>query len=125
MLVAVVINYIVVTTGQTRRDRVGVVTVGHIPRELSWFVYYFLQVGGSVKNTVTSIQYWLSPIPEGGLEIPIQMTFSYTSKPLLQKMKLFAKSQLVKMDQFFRLEDDQENLDDDETEDIILDIDGD
>ena len=73
----------------TRRDRIGAVTVGHIPRELSWFVDYFLQVGGSVTTTVASIQYRLSPIPEGGLEIPIQMVFSHTSKPLMEKMKLF------------------------------------
>ena len=29
----------------TRRNRIGAVTVGHIPREPSWFVYYFLQEG--------------------------------------------------------------------------------
>ena len=73
----------------TRRDRIGAATVGHIPRKLSWFVYYFLQVGGSVTSTVASIQYRLSPIPEGGLEIPIQMTLSHSSKPLMEKMKLF------------------------------------
>ena len=40
-------------------------------------------------------------------------------------MKLFVKSQLVKMDQVFRLEDAEENPDDDKTKDIILDDHGD
>ena len=98
----------------TRRDRIDAVTVGHTPRELSWFVYYCF--------TVANIQYRVSPIPEGGgggggwgwLEIPIQMTFSHTSKPIVEKMKLLVKSQLVKTDQVFCLEDDEENPDDDE-----------
>ena len=60
-----------------------------------------------------------------GLEIQIQMTFSNTSKPIVEKTNLFVEFQLVKMDEVFRLEDDEENPDDNETEDIILDDDGD
>ena len=67
----------------------------------------------------------MSPIPEWELEIPIQMTFSHTSKVIVEKVKLFVESQLVKMDQVFRLECDEENPDDDETKDIIFDDDGD
>ena len=67
----------------------------------------------------------MSPIPEGGLEIPIQMTFSYTSKPIVEKMKLLVESQLVKIDRVFRLEYYEENSDDHETKDTILDDDGD
>ena len=78
----------------TQRDRIGAVTVGHIPGKLSWFVYYFMQEVGSVAGKVASIQYRGSPIPEGGLEIPIQMTFSHTSKPTLEKMKLIVESQV-------------------------------
>ena len=40
-------------------------------------------------------------------------------------MKLFVESQLVKMDQVFRLEDAEENPDDNKTKDIILDDHGD
>ena len=54
-----------------RIDRIGDVTVGHIPRELSRYVYFFLHEGGSVTGTVASINPRVSPIPEGGLEIPI------------------------------------------------------
>ena len=73
----------------TWRDRIGAVTVGHIPCELLQFVYYFLQEGGSITGTVASIQYRVSPIPEEGLEIPNEVAFSHTSKPILEKMKLF------------------------------------
>ena len=66
----------------------------------------------------------MSPIPEGELEIPIQMTFRHTSKAVVEKMKLFVESQLVKLDQVFRIEDDEQNPDDDETKDV-LDNDGD
>ena len=78
----------------TQRNKIGAVTVGHIPGKLSPFVYYFMQEKGSVAGTVASIQYRVSPIPEGGLEIPIQMTFSHTSKPILEKMKLIVESQV-------------------------------
>ena len=44
-----------------------------------------MQEGGSVTGTVASIQYRVSTIPEKGLEIPIQMTFSHTSKPIMEK----------------------------------------
>ena len=43
----------------------------------------------------------------------------------MEKMKLFVESQLVKMNQMFHLEDHEENPDDNETEDIILNGDGD
>ena len=69
----------------TRPDRVGAVTVGHIPREISRYVHYFLHEGGSVTGIVTDVHHRLSPIPEGGLEIPIHMAFSIRSKAILKK----------------------------------------
>ena len=50
------------------------------------------------EGTVASIQYRVSSIPVRRLEIPIQITFSHTSKPIVEKMKLFVESQFVKMD---------------------------
>ena len=109
----------------TQQDRIGVVIVDHIPCKLLQSVYHFLQEGGFVTGTSASIQYQVSPIREGELEIPIQMTFSDTSKLVVEKIKLFVKFQSVKIDQVFRLEVDEENPDDVETKDIILDDDGD
>lgn len=109
----------------TQRDRIGGVTVGHIACKRSGFVYYVLQEGDSVTGTVASLQYQVSRIPDVGLEIPIQMTFTHSSKPIIGKMKLYVEFHLMKMEQEFCLENDEENPDDDETKDIIFYDDGD
>lgn len=108
----------------TQRDRIGGVTVGHIACKRSGFVYYVLQEGDSVTGTVASLQYQVSRIPDVGLEIPIQMTFTHSSKPIIGKMKLYVEFHLMKMEQEFCLENDEENPDD-ETKDIIFYDDGD
>ena len=53
------------------------------------------------------------------------MLYSAQGTPIVEKMKLFVESQLVKMNQEFCLKDDEENPEDDKTKDIILDDDGD
>ena len=58
----------------------GPVTVGHVPRELSRFISYFIQEGGSVTGTVANPKPKISPIPEGGLEVPILMHFTHENK---------------------------------------------
>lgn len=110
-----------------RIDRIGPVTVGHIPRELSRFVHYFLHEGGVVTGIVASTEHRVSPIPEGGLEIPIQMTFSHKSKRIANKMKTFVDNQIVKMAETFRMDDEENNdeeNDGDEVEDVIMHDDG-
>ena len=107
-----------------RIDRIGPVTVGHIPRELSRFVHYFLHEGGSITGIVVSTQHRVSPIPEGGLEIPIQMTFSHRSKHITNKMKTLVDTQVAKMAETFRMDDERDDDDDDEVEDIVMHDDG-
>ena len=52
-------------------------TVGRIPREISRHVYFFIKSeGGSVNGTLISTKYRTSPIPAGGLDIPLLLTFS-------------------------------------------------
>lgn len=48
--------------------------VGHIPREISRYTYYFIKHGGSVSATVQSTQRRKSPIEQGRLEILIEVT---------------------------------------------------
>ena len=43
--------------------------VGHIPREISRLLWYFLNYGGKVDAKVHSERHRRSPIPSGGLEI--------------------------------------------------------
>ena len=62
-------------------DRIGPVTVGHIPREISQYVFYFSQEGGTTTGTVKGIVPKISPIPEGGLEIPLLLHFSNPKTP--------------------------------------------
>ena len=70
-----------------RVDRIGPVTVGHVPRELSRFIFYFIQEGGSVTGTVASTTPRISPIPEGGLEVPISMHFTHENTAISSKWK--------------------------------------
>ena len=96
----------------------GVVTVGHIPREITRYVHYFLLKGGSVTGIVADVRHRLFPIPEGGLEIPIDRTFSICSKAILEKMKI-VEAQITKMGEVLTFEDD-EYADDEEIEEIIV-----
>ena len=51
------------------------VVVGHVPLEISRFVYFFLERGGSIEAKVYQTKCEVSPIPKGGLEIITQVTF--------------------------------------------------
>ena len=48
-------------------------TVGHIPREISRFCYYFIKYGGTLEARVRDMRYRRSPIHCGSLEIPITL----------------------------------------------------
>ena len=50
--------------------------VGHVPRELSRAVWYFLDLGGKAIGNVFERKYYPSPIPRGGLEIILKVKFS-------------------------------------------------
>ena len=68
-------------------------TVGHIPREISRHVYYFIKTeGGSVTGTVISTKHRPSPIPSGGLEIPLLLKFSCSQQKTFEKMKTFIQT---------------------------------
>ena len=51
------------------------ITVGHIPRELSRFFWFFIKRGGSINGFVKSVAHRKSPIAEGGLEVPLKLAF--------------------------------------------------
>ena len=51
-------------------------TVGHIPREISRHCFYFIKEGGSISGHLLSTNYKVSPIPAGGLEVPLLLTFT-------------------------------------------------
>ena len=95
--------------------------VGHIPQEISRFVYFFLQHGGSVEGVVHNEKYRPSPIPKGGLEIILVATFKieYTKGQYLTRMK-----ELVEKNYDLTLEgidkDNGQSEDDDDDDCIML-----
>ena len=65
-------------------------TVGHAPREISRYIYFFIKKeNGTITGNVKSLNCKLSPIPSGGLEIPLQLTFSCPVEWVRDKMKDF------------------------------------
>ena len=57
------------------------ITEGHIPHEISRDVHFFIKTkGGKVTGHVKPLTYRPSPIPSGGLEIPLQLTFTCGDK---------------------------------------------
>ena len=67
-------------------------TVGHIPREISRHCYYFIKEGGSISGHLLSINYKVSPIPAGGLEVPLLLTFSVKEDRIYSLMKDFVNN---------------------------------
>ena len=71
---------------------IGWKTVGHIPREISRYVYFFIKKEeGKVYGTLKSLKYKASPIPSGGLEVPLMLTFECNDKWVSDKMNEFVK----------------------------------
>ena len=87
-----------------RVDRIGLVTVVHVPRELSRFIFYFIQEGGSVSGTVASTTPRLSPIPEGRLDVPILMHCTHENKAISSKIEILVRKQVEKMKKSFDVE---------------------
>ena len=89
-------------------------TVGHIPREISRHVYFFLkEENGNIDGTVKSFEYRLSPIPAGGLEIPLTLNFKSPRYITHLKMKEFL-STLYSYDYNGNKEDENESSSDEE-----------
>ena len=84
-----------------RVDRIGPLTVGHVPRELSFFYFLFHSRGRLIYWTVVRITPKISPIPEGGLEVPILMHFTHENKAIFSKMEILVRKQVAHMKKTF------------------------
>ena len=51
--------------------------VGHVPRELSRYVWFALEHGASIHGKVKSEMHRPSPLLQGGLEIPVTVTVEW------------------------------------------------
>ena len=71
----------------------SLITVRHIPHEISRHVHFFIKTeGGKAIGHVNSFIHRPLPIPSGGLEIQLQLTFTCGNKLALDLMNGFVKS---------------------------------
>ena len=99
----------------TRVDKIGPVTVGHIPCEISRF---FLHEQGAISGTVVDTEPRISPVPERGLEIKLLLNFTRPVERILNKMKELVVKQLSRLEGTFQLSSGNEE---DENEDNTYD----
>ena len=62
-------------------------TIGHLPKEISRFCWYFLQNDGEILSTVTGDKR-RSSLAQGGLEIPCKLKFIGKRKHIKKLKKL-------------------------------------
>ena len=66
------------------------VTVGHVPLEISKICHYFITHGGEISGTVEDSKPRRSPIPSGGLVVKLSLTFK-SRGDLIDKLKLLLR----------------------------------
>ena len=107
---------------QSNRRRLAMYDiVGHIPREISRFCYYFLNYGGSLQARVRDTHHRRSPIPKGGLEIPILLIIKKNAADfhVFEKMKELVEEYYMEPEKIAKTASQQEI----ETRDEQIDLD--
>ena len=67
-------------------------TVVHIPREIWRLAIFFLKEGVDITGHLICTNYKVSPIPTGGLEVLLLLTFSVKSERIFELIKSFANN---------------------------------
>ena len=82
--------------------------VGYIPREISRFCHYFVNYGGAFEAKVQETKYRPSPIPSGGLEIPILLIIKKgeSSSEVFEKMEIKVNEMYIEPDKIKRTNND-------------------
>ena len=57
-----------------------------------------------LTGTVASTTSRISPIPKGGLEVPISMHFTHENKAISSKMEILVRKQVEKLKEIFDVE---------------------
>ena len=65
------------------------VNCGTYSNEISRHCYFFLKEDGNITGHLICTNYKVSPIPAGGLEVPLLLTFSVKSERIFELMKSF------------------------------------
>ena len=66
-------------------------TVGHIPKKISCHCYFFREGGGNITEHLISTTSEVSPIPAGGLEVPLLLRISVKSERIFKLIKIFCQ----------------------------------
>ena len=74
------------------QGRAGRVTVGHVPRELSRYIWHALLWGCEFKASVKNPHYRPSPLMQGGLEIEIEVEVYWGDEEKCNKLKEYLAS---------------------------------
>ena len=92
----------------TMNGKIGLIVVGHVPRELSRYVWYSIQEGAKYDGKVHKKTPMVSPLLQGGLEIPIKVTVTWNEPEKLSI--LVAKVQAVEYPLIGEYVDDLKNF---------------
>ena len=65
------------------------VNCGTYSNEISRHCYFFLKEDGNITGHLICTNYKVSPIPAGGLEVPLLITFSVKSERIFELIKSF------------------------------------
>ena len=79
--------------------------VGHVPREIAWYIWFALQKGATLSATVVDSKPRKSHLVQGGLKILIVMTVFWTSA---EKLDILRK--MIETVNFHSYEDESKTL---------------
>ena len=97
-------------------------TVGHLPREISRFTCFIIQHGALVIVKVLDTQHRRSPLVQGGLEIPIEVTVKMDYSPQ-NKDAFFTYDSLIKQHYKEPVDDNFDDITDTVLKDLESDAD--
>ena len=95
------------------------ITVGHIPREISGHYYFFMKEGDEISGYLVSTNYKPYPIPAGGLDVPLLLTFSVKNEQIFVLIKEFVTT-LYDYEYTGMKEDKSEDEDSENVIEVIL-----
>ena len=65
------------------KGKIGLVVVGHVPRELSRYIWFSIGAGAKSDADVHKEKPMASPLVQGGLEIPIKVSVAWNEPEIL------------------------------------------
>ena len=71
----------------TMKGKIGLIVVGHVPRELSQYIWFSIREGAKFEAEVHKEKPMVSPLVQGGLEIPIKVSLTWEE---LEKLSILA-----------------------------------